>query len=176
MTSLKIKEPGLNVLPPGVERYVVNGGGLTGIQILPEDEIEIVNNEGNQICEIAVFNKDGKSEVGILNLKENKTDSEIKKILTKKDESSKIASYQLKKRNLDILKSKSSVVFDKDTPWGDKVKLKSKDKCYCVFAAPGNEMLVHEQNPPTDLTLFVKRANIINDKEHSIIPLSLIHI
>ena len=170
MTSLKIKEPGLNVLPPGVERYVVNGGGLTGIQILPEDEIEIVNNEGNQICEIAVFNKDGKSEVGILNLKENKTDSEIKKILTKKDESSKIASYQLKKRNLDILKSKSSVVFDKDTPWGDKVKLKSKDKCYCVFAAPGNEMLVHEQNPPTDLTLFVKRANIINDKEHSIIP------
>ena len=31
-------------------------------------------------------------------------------------------------------------------------------------------MLVHEQNPPTDLTLFVKRANIINDKEHSIIP------
>ena len=79
MTSLKIKEPGLNVLPPGVERYVVNGGGLTGIQILPEDEIEIVNNEGNQICEIAVFNKDGKSEVGILNLKENKTDSEIKK-------------------------------------------------------------------------------------------------
>ena len=170
MTSLKIKEPGLNVLPPGVERYVVNGGGLTGIQILPEDEIEIVNNEGNQICEIAVFNKDGKSEVGILNLKENKTDSEIKKILTKKDESSKIASYQLKKRNLDILKSNSSVVFDKDTPWGDKVKLKSKDKCYCVFAAPGNEMLVHEQNPPTDLTLFVKRANIINDKEHSIIP------
>ena len=97
MTSLKIKEPGLNVLPPGVERYVVNGGGLTGIQILPEDEIEIVNNEGNQICEIAVFNKDGKSEVGILNLKENKTDSEIKKILTKKDESSKIASYQLKR-------------------------------------------------------------------------------
>ena len=48
-TSANIKEPGLNVLPPGVERYVVNGGGLTGIQILPDDEIEIVNNEGNQI-------------------------------------------------------------------------------------------------------------------------------
>ena len=42
-TSANIKEPGLNVLPPGVERYVVNGGGLTGIQILPDDEIEIIN-------------------------------------------------------------------------------------------------------------------------------------
>ena len=37
-TSLNIKEPGLNVFPLGVERYVVNGGGLTGVQILPDDE------------------------------------------------------------------------------------------------------------------------------------------
>ena len=43
-TSFDIKEPGLNVLPLGVERHIVNGGGLTGIQILPDDEIEIINN------------------------------------------------------------------------------------------------------------------------------------
>ena len=129
VTSLNIKEPGLNVLPPGVERYIVSGGGITGIQILPEDEIEIINNEGNQICEISVFNKDGKSETGILNLKNDKDASEIKKILLANDENSKIAAYQLKKRNLDILKSKSSIVFDKNTNWGEKIKLKSKDKC-----------------------------------------------
>ena len=58
LTTLDIKEPGLNVLPPGVERYIVEGGGLTGIQVLPDDEIEIINNEGNQICEISAFNKD----------------------------------------------------------------------------------------------------------------------
>ena len=81
LENLIIREPGLNVLPPGVERYVVNGGGLTGIQIFPEDEIEIINNEGNQICEINIFDKHGKSELGILNLKENKKSSEIKKIL-----------------------------------------------------------------------------------------------
>ena len=62
-TTLDIKEPGLNVLPPGVERYIVEAGGLTGIQVLPDDEIEIINNEGNQICEISVFNKDGNSEL-----------------------------------------------------------------------------------------------------------------
>ncbi len=166
----KILEPGLNVLPPGVERYTVNGGGLTGIQILPDDEIEIINNEGNQICEIAVFNKDGKSEQSVLSLKENINNSGIKKILTRPDESSKIALHQLKKRNLNIAKSKTSTVFDLDTPWGEKIKLKSKDKCYCIFAAPGPDMLIHEQNPTTDLTIFVKRANIIYDKEHSIIP------
>ena len=84
LTTLDIKEPGLNTLPPGVERYVVEGGGLTGIQILPDDEIKIINNEGNQICEISVFNKDGKSELAILGLKEIKDNSEIKKFFIKK--------------------------------------------------------------------------------------------
>ena len=106
LTTLDIKEPGLNLLPPGVERYVVAGGGLTGIQILPEDEIEIINNEGNQICEVSAFNKDGKSELAILGLKEIKENSEIKKILFKKDETSLQALLQLKKRNLNIEKSK----------------------------------------------------------------------
>ena len=165
-----IREPGLNVLPPGVERHIVNAGGLTGIQIFPEDEIEIINDEGNQICEISVFNKDGKSELGILSLKENKDSSEIKKILSKKDESSLIAVHQLKKRNLDMNKSKSAVVFDKNSNSEEKIKLVSKDKCYCIFSAPGPNMLIHEQNPPTNLTIFVKRAKITKDKELSIIP------
>ena len=78
LTTLDIKEPGLNLLPPGVERYIVLGGGLTGIQILPDDSIEIINDEGNQICEISVFNKDGKSDLAILGLKEIKDTSEIK--------------------------------------------------------------------------------------------------
>jgi len=42
LTTLDIKEPGLNILPPGVERHVVNAGGLTGLQIFPDDEIEII--------------------------------------------------------------------------------------------------------------------------------------
>ena len=166
----QIREPGLNVLPPGVERYVVNGGGLTGIQLFPDDEIEIINNEGNQICEIAVFNKDGNSDLSLLSLKEIKDSAEIKKILSSKDETSRVAAYQLKKRNLNIKNSKSAIVFDKDASWGEKLKFKSKDKCYSIFAAPGPAMLVHEQNPPTDLTIFIKRANIVNDKEQSIIP------
>ena len=42
-TSIDIKYPGLNILPPGVERHVVNGGGLTAFQIFPDDELEIIN-------------------------------------------------------------------------------------------------------------------------------------
>ncbi len=165
-----IREPGLNVLPPGVERHVVSAGGLTGVQIFPDDEIEIINDEGGQICEISIFNKDGKSEPAILNLKGNKDSSEIINILSKKDESSLITAYQLKKRNLEINKSKSAVVFDKNSNPQEKIKLVSKDKCYCIFSAPGSDMMIHEQNPPTNLTIYIKRAKITKDKELSIIP------
>ena len=122
-TSFSIKEPGLNVLPPGVERYVVNGGGITGVQIFPDDEIEIINDEGNQICEIICFDKDGKSELGILNQKENGKINFIKEILERKDETSLITNLQLKKRNLDINKSKSSILFDSKSPSGEKIKI-----------------------------------------------------
>ncbi len=170
-TSLAIKEPGLNVLPPGVERYIVNAGGITGIQIFPDDEIQLINNEGNQICEINSFDKNGNSELSLLNLKENKNSSEIKKILFKKEESSMQALLQLKKRNLKIEKAKSAILFDKNTKAGEKIILKSKDKCYCIFAAPADDMLVYDQNPPSDLTIIIKRDKIKNnDKEFSLIP------
>ena len=54
-----------------IERYHIIGGGLSVIEVLPEDKIEIINNEGKQTCEIIVFNSKGKSDLSILNLKEN---------------------------------------------------------------------------------------------------------
>ena len=70
-TSREIRNPGLRALPPGVERYFVKGGGLSAIEVSPEDKIEIINDEGKQICEVIVFNTSGKPDLSILNLKEN---------------------------------------------------------------------------------------------------------
>tara|TARA_B100000902_G_scaffold88006_1_gene91949 strand:- start:1933 stop:4272 length:2340 start_codon:yes stop_codon:yes gene_type:complete len=169
-TSKDIKNPGLNILPPGVERHVVNGGGLTAFQIYPDDELEVINNEGHQICEIICFDKDGKSDLGILSLKNNSKKNFIREILNGKDETILATNYQLKKRNLNILDSKSSIIFDKDSKVKETIKLKSKDHCYAIFAAPGLDMNIAEQNPPSELTIFIKRYKIINDKELSIIP------
>ena len=70
-TSNDIRNPGLRTLPPGVERYFVKGGGLSVIEIFPEDKIEIINDEGKQICELIAFDAQGKPDLSILNLKEN---------------------------------------------------------------------------------------------------------
>ena len=53
---------------------------------------------------------------------------------------------------------------------GEKITLTSKDKCIVMIAAPGGAMNVHEQNPPTDLTIFLSKAKFIETDEQFILP------
>ena len=89
-TSKDIRSPGLRTLPPGVERYFVKGGGLTVIEVLSEDKIEITNEEGRQTCEIIVFNSKGKPDLSILNLKENANADFSKRVIAKDEKISKL--------------------------------------------------------------------------------------
>ena len=165
-TSKDIKNPGLRTLPPGVERYFVKGGGLSVIEVLPEDKIEIVNQEGKQVCEIVVFNSKGKSDLSIVNLKENANADFSKKTIIQDEKISKL----FKKKNLDLSKAKSSIIFNEDCLMDEKITLASKDKCTIMVAAPGAAMNVHEQNPPTDLTIFLNRAKYKETDEQFILP------
>ena len=142
LTSMDIKDPGLRSLPPGVERYLVKGGGLSIITLDPDDKIEITDTEGKQKCEVVVFNKDGKADCSLLGLKEKNDSENIKKILSDKEESSFLAASSLKRRNLDVGKAKASILFNEDSKAGEKVNLVSKDKCTCIFSAPGSFMKI----------------------------------
>ncbi len=165
-TSKDIKNPGLRSLPPGVERYYVKGGGLSAIELNPDDKIKIINEEGKQICEIIVFNSKGKSDLSILNLKENANADFSKKTITNDEKISKL----FQKKNLDLSKAKSSIIFSEDCLMEESITLTSKDKCIVIIAAPGVAMNVHEQNPPTDLTVFLSRANFLESEEQFILP------
>ena len=90
VTSKNMKNPGLRILPPGVERFFVKGGGLSVIKVSPEDKIEIINEEGRQICEVVVFNSKGKSDLSILNLKKNANADFSKRAIANDDKISKI--------------------------------------------------------------------------------------
>ena len=176
LTSMDIKDPGLRSLPLGVERFIIKGGGLSIITLDPDDKIEITDTEGKQKCEVVVFNKDGKADCSLLGLKEKNDSENIKKILSDKEESSFLAASSLKRRNLDVGKAKASILFNEDSKAGEKVNLVSKDKCTCIFSAPGSFMKISEQNPPTDLLLMVKRSkpNKYKDKDKPNIPEPLV--
>ena len=170
LTSMDIRDPGLRSLPPGVERYLVKGGGLSIITLDPDDKIEITDTEGKQKCEVIVFNKDGKPDCSLLGLKEKDDPKNIKKILSDKNESAFQAASTLKKRNLDVGKAKASILFSDNSEAGEKVNLVSKDKWTCIFSAPGNAIKINEQNPPTYLLLMIKRSKPSKYKDKDNIP------
>ena len=60
-------------------------------------------------------------------------------------------------------------MFDQDCMMGEKLALSSKDKCFVLIAAPGDPLNVHEQNPPTDLTIFVNRAKFSETDRKSVV-------
>jgi len=53
---------------------------------------------------------------------------------------------------------------------GEKITLQSKDKCTVMLAAPGEPMNIHEQNPPTDLTVFLNKSKFEETVEQYVLP------
>ena len=62
----RVLVPGLLMLGPGVERYRVTGGGATVLALDAGDELEIVDPEGRQPCELVAFDTAGRSDPGLL--------------------------------------------------------------------------------------------------------------
>ena len=60
------------------------------LEVLPEDKLEIINDEGKQTCEVVVFNSKGKCDLSILNLKENSDASFSKRTILKRQKNYKI--------------------------------------------------------------------------------------
>ncbi len=56
-------------LEPGVERYIVKGGGSAVFQMERDDQIDIALLEGGQLAEIVVFSAKGKSDLPALGLR-----------------------------------------------------------------------------------------------------------
>ena len=54
-----ITQPQVFSLPPGTERYVVEGGGAMLIRIEAGDKLTVSNTEGGQPCEIIAASPDG---------------------------------------------------------------------------------------------------------------------
>ena len=58
--------PGLPILPHGVERHPVPGGGSRAVPIGRGDEISVLDREGLQRGELVFFAPDGHSDAGML--------------------------------------------------------------------------------------------------------------
>ena len=142
---------------PYLERYHVPGGGCIVLELLPDDVLRVVDPEGKQIGELAVFSPDGRPDLSALTDQTAKPAMGLKSILGANQESARQVAVGLNRRGIDVATSEAVVLFAPDTAPGEEASYTATRKITCVISAPGAPMSVDEQSPPTTLVAWVHR-------------------
>ncbi|MDA7544410.1 aminomethyltransferase family protein [Alphaproteobacteria bacterium] len=156
-------------LPEDIQRYIVKGQGLIGIELEKGDKLFLKNLEGNQICEITIFDAMGNNNQNIINKKNDIEDSFLKKVLSTSSDKFFLI-QKLKNKNINLNKFFSTLIFNESSKRDTSEEILVNENCFAVIACPGENMIIGNQNPPTDIEVIVKRINPKNNKLERILP------
>jgi len=152
--------PGSLKLAANTERYPVNPNGMIVVDLKPGDLLEVIDPQGRQACELALFNSAGVCKPDALTVNGAATiDSSIPSLLQLPNEGSRGVKAGLKKRGIAFDRIKSLLAMQGDTPAENMISAVAGEALTCVIAAPGGDMSAHEQNPPTELIAYIVRSN-----------------
>ncbi|RWC89135.1 MAG: aminomethyltransferase, partial [Mesorhizobium sp.] len=113
-----ILRPGQIALPPGIERYTVQGNGAVLIDVEAGDTVSVRNIEGGQACELLAWGKDGVTDPGIFGEAANSNAAGIKALLADGDDSLSALRLGLQRRQVQLEQPKAVRVFGGATPAG----------------------------------------------------------
>ena len=179
--------PGLLLLGPGVERYRVSGGGATVLSLDAGDELEIVDPEGRQCCELIAFGTGGRSDPSLLDLV-GATDSGNGRraastgepaavgILSADLQDARRVRAGLDRVGIDLAAVRAATplrLLDADTTAGTRARVVAHADVACVVAAPGESMPTHGGHPPTDLIAYVHRRDPARAEAEPLLPAPL---
>ncbi len=154
----RILRPGVALSDPRLEQYLVKGGGAIAIVLQPGDKLEIVDTEGRQPGEIAVFDAQGHCRPEGLGSGPGQPLEGLAKILSGGDPAAASLIATLRRRQIEPRGVQGLRLFDEDGPAGAARSFLVEAPLTCVVAAPGEAMAVDAQNPPTDLRVKLARA------------------
>ena len=150
---------GVAPLDPGVERYIVKGGGSGVFALEAGDHLEIALLEGHQAVEIVAFAPDGQGDLPALGLHGKSRPAGLLAILASDRDDAAQVRFGLFRRGLDIHRVKAARLFGPDAGAGEKVSYQASRNTVAVIAAPAGPMLVWDQTPPSDVLVFIRRAS-----------------
>lgn len=149
--------PGLPILPHGVERYPVPGGGSRSVTIRKGDEISVLDKEGLQPAELVFFDVNGISDPAMIGAPANGTASGTKAALSVDHSGAKVRD-KLSELGLDLAKAQSSTLFADGSQPGDMETFHAACDGLLIVCAPGKAMSPGDQNTPSELVIYLRRA------------------
>lgn len=155
-----IIEPRVFSMPPGTERYVVEGCGAILVRLEQGDRLEVENTEGGQVCEIACANPDGTFDAGLIGAAASGPALGLQALLTSDDRSLRSLRMGVEARGLDLAKADAVRLFEATTPAKTTEAFTATREGTAIIAAPGGIMDFEAQNTATPLTVYIRRAVI----------------
>jgi aminomethyltransferase len=153
-----IIEPRLAVYQGGAEHYIVPGGGAIGLRLRPGDRFQLIDVEGRQPCELVAYSPDGSD--GLAGLYTEGDAARTIRRTTRYGESIGTLVAELNKRGFHCARAKALQLFGDDAQAGARVDLFADRELLCIISAPGELMCVDAHNPPTELGVIVRRAQL----------------
>lgn len=151
--------PGLPILPHGVERHPVPGGGSRAVRVHTGDELTVLNREGLQPAELVFFADDGSSDAGMIGATGNGEAVGIKQTLADGGQSGNRVLRALEASGFDIGRADAVRIFEHGSRSGDMQTFHAATDGLLIVCAPGGPMVPEQQDAPTEIILYVKRAN-----------------
>ena len=154
LTRPRILRPGVQTLEPGVERFRVRGGGSLTVQVFAGDRLRIIDIEGRQPAEILVLGKD-RGDSSVLGTSASEPSPWFRKIIASSEGMGKEMAH-LGVSQVDL----STVhLFGHESRANEEMSFMLEMDGVAVIATPDQAMTPGEQTPPTDLEVWIERAD-----------------
>ncbi|MEM7302753.1 MAG: DUF1989 domain-containing protein [Pseudomonadota bacterium] len=150
--------PGLPLLPHGVERHPVPGGGSRAVPIDKGDEISVLDREGLQQAELVFFAPDGTSDAGMIGAKGQGDATAIKHTLTSHHSGIRVIKA-LDAAGFDLGKADAVRALGDGSRPGDMATFEALCDGLLIVCSVGHEMAPEDQDSPTEIVLYIRRAN-----------------
>jgi aminomethyltransferase len=150
--------PGLPVLGHGVERYPVPGGGSRTVKLRRGDEIGVLDRYGLQPVELVVFAEDGRSSASFIGARGGHRPMGLLAAINHPDGSGARLARILEQGGFDLARAEAAIVFENGSRPGELATFESQVDGLLIVTAKGGPMAPNAQNPPTEITLYIRRA------------------
>ena len=124
----------------------------------------MVDREGRQRCELVVFDAAGRSELALIGAAGDGAPTGIRTALEREVPSARRVREALAARGLELGRATAVRLFGRESRAGESASFTATATATLVAGAPGGPMPVDEQCPPTEIVLYIRRAQRTNSK------------
>ncbi|WP_282121445.1 DUF1989 domain-containing protein [Ruegeria atlantica] len=150
--------PGLPILPHGTERHPVPGMGSRAVPISKGDTITLLDRDGMQQAEMVFFAPDRSSDAAMLGALGHGRPDGLIATLANGSPSGKKVLRALEVAGFDIGVGDAVRAFTDGSRPGDMVHFVAECDGLLIVAAPGKAMRPEDNDPPTDIILYIQRS------------------